>query len=498
MNGLSQKLTTFFASRGFWYIVLLFFAFQAWWFVFTANYPMPFDEDFHVGVIDIYAQQWLPFLTTHPEGADQFGAITRDPSYFYHYLMSFPYRLLTAITDNTSTLIATLRIMNVAMFIYGLVLFRRVMLRAKASPAFTHVALAIFTLIPIVPQLAAHINYDNLVMILLPALCLVVFNLVEGFRKHAIVGPALLGFVALSLFISIVKYAVLPFVVAAVVFLLVMFVRSFKGSFASLVPAFKLGLKQTSQPLKVGFIVLIAVGGVLFVQRYGVNLVQYKTPVPDCGKVLTVEQCTAYGPWGRDYYFEHTKAADFNPNPLTYMKEWLYGMWYRTFFAVNGPMTEYTNWRPLIVPSYTALALLLLGGVAVLIWWRQLFRRNAYLIFFGLLIGMYVLILWFDQYGMYRQTAQPVAINGRYLLPILPLLAVILGRSLQLALAWAKKQNLQGILAAVILLCFLHGGGVMTYILRSDSSWYWPNGTAQFMNQTAQKILDPFIVEGRR
>lgn len=502
MNGLARKITDFLGSRRFWLIILGFFLFEALWFVFSAVYPMAFDEDFHLGVIRIYAEHWSPFLNSHPAGADQFGAVMRDPSYFYHYLMSFPYRLLTHITSSEAAQVIVLRLLNVVLFTGGLVLFRKVMLRARASQALTNVGLALFILVPIVPQLAAHINYDNLLMLLIPLMCLTVFNLSDSFRAHRFDVANALGFLAICLYMCIVKYAALPFLVGAILFLAVMFVRFYWGNMRKLWPAIRSDVRAVRRPILIALLVICTIGAVLFAQRYAVNLAEYKTPVPDCGKVLTVEQCTAYGPWGRDYYFELAKPSEFSPSPLIYMKQWLQGMWFRSFFAVSGSTNDFANYPPLLLPAWTAIAVVILGVVACIVWRRRLFKGNAYLLFFAVLILIYSAILWFDQYGMYKQTAQPVAINGRYLLPVLPLLAVILGRAFSLAFAsisqLPRRTTLKAAAATLILLLFLHGGGVFTFILRSDSTWYWPNSTVQKINRTTQKILAPLTIEGSK
>ena len=95
---LSKRCTAFLGSRIFFAGILTVFVLQALWFALSALYPMAFDEEVHFGIINIYAHQWSPFLAGQPAGADSFGAIARDPSYLFHYLMSFPYRLLEQIT----------------------------------------------------------------------------------------------------------------------------------------------------------------------------------------------------------------------------------------------------------------------------------------------------------------------------------------------------------------------------------------------------------------
>src|SRR5688572_18300901 len=180
----SRKVVRVLASRWFFVAVLAFFVFEALWMVASAAYPMAFDEEVHFGVIQLFSEHWLPFMGSQPESADSFGAIIRDPSYLYHYLMSFPYRFLNVFTDNQTAIIIVLRLINVALFVWGLVLFRKVMLRAKASPALAHTALAIFMLIPIVPQLAAHINYDNLLMIMVAWMCLLVATILDALKAR--------------------------------------------------------------------------------------------------------------------------------------------------------------------------------------------------------------------------------------------------------------------------------------------------------------------------
>ncbi|MEK7153582.1 MAG: hypothetical protein AAB834_06535, partial [Patescibacteria group bacterium] len=350
MNIPARTLRTFFSSRLFLYVVLGFFVFEALWFVFSALYPMAFDEEFHLGVIKIYAGQWLPFLAGQPDGADAFGAVARDPSYLYHYIMSFPYRFLTAFTHNETTLVIILRIINIAVFTWGLLLFRKLMLRAGVSPALSNVALALFVLIPIVPQLAAHINYDNLLMVLVPVLCLLSFRLIEGFREHRIDSRVLLYFAIVCLMMSLVKYAALPIVAAAVSFLVVYLVLAFRGRFGKLWHVVSRDFMRISRVGRVVLAGLFLLASGLFAQRYAVNMVQYGTPVPDCGNVLTVKQCSAYGPWIRDHDRHKNLPAEFRANPVVYMGSWLGGMWHRLFFAVNGPKSDYLNYAQLPVP----------------------------------------------------------------------------------------------------------------------------------------------------
>lgn len=66
---------------------------------------MAFDERLPLGIITLYAHHLSPFWQAQPAHADAFGAVFRDPSYLYHWLMSFPYRFVSIFTDNHTTIV---------------------------------------------------------------------------------------------------------------------------------------------------------------------------------------------------------------------------------------------------------------------------------------------------------------------------------------------------------------------------------------------------------
>jgi len=474
---------------------MVFFVIQAVWIAVSAIYPLPFDEDFHLGIIRIYATHWSPFLTEHPAGADAFGAVTRDPSYLYHYLMSFPYRLVSEVFDSETTRIIMLRLINVALFAYALVLFRRLLLRITRSRAFTNSAIAIFALIPIVPQLAAHINYDNLLMVLMAWACLLVTDIHRQFNAHRVDVHKISALLAVCLFTSVVKYAFLPIFAAMALFVLYDAYVNFRN-WAGFKKSLIINWRAVGGRTKLALLAVLIVGGGLFFQRFGINTITYHTPIPSCDQVLTIDHCSAYGPWNRDYLLAQSKG-DTNENPIGYTGMWLKGLWWRLFFAINSPARNYTNYPPLPFPASAAVGLVVILALTIIIFFRRVFAGQPLLIFCGIVVLVYCSSLWFEDYGMFRETGQPVAINGRYLIPVLFLMAALGWKSISLAFAKFKAMQYRPLLAMVVLLFFLQGGGVLTFIMRSDSSWYWPgNSTVTKMNDTARSILDPFIIQG--
>lgn len=494
MKRLGLILATIFASRAFFFGVMLFFVIQALWFVFSAIYPMAFDEEVHLGTIRIYSEQWSPFLSPQPPTSDAFGAIQADPSYLYHYLMSFPYRLLTVLTSNEMWQVIALRLINVALFAYALVLFRRVLLQAGLSLRLSNVSIALFTLIPIVPMLAAHINYDNLLMLLVAWLCLLGMRLIRHARERVVEVRDWWLLALLFLFGSLVKYAFLPIIVGAVFIVIIYTWRQFRGKGRLFWSRARKGIRGVSRRAAIVATLLFLLGAGLFIQRYGVNALRYGHPVPDCAAVLSEQRCTAYGPWNRNHLLAQTKDS-VNEGPVYYMGEWLDSMWHRLFFTVNGPTRGHATQPPLPVPSITAIALALALGVSMVVAWRQLRQRPALLYLLGF-TALYVAALWIEDYSQFVETGKPVAINGRYLLPILLPLAAVAGTAASYLLR--KQAFIKPYLAAGVLLLFLYGGGVFTFIARSDASWNWPNKAIVKANDVARKVTLWIVYEGRR
>jgi hypothetical protein len=495
MRDIARKITIVLASRYFWYATVGFFVFEAVWIAVSAAFPMAFDEEFHFGIIQLYSEGG-PFVAHQPAGADVFGAIFHDPSFLYHYLFSIPYSLINTVIDNQSAIIIFFRFVNIALFAWSLVLFRKLLFKAKMSPAFTHAALAIFVLIPIVPQLAAHINYDNVFILLVAAIGLLVARVLEGLQKRRIDGVAVGALLVLCMASSVVKYESLPIILVVIAFVAFMVYRTFRGFGPRAQKAF--GRAWRTLPRGIGLILIISfvvLFGVM-AQRYGGNLWTYHSLKPDCGVALSEERCMAYGPWARDHKLELTKG-EVNPNPVAYTWTWLQSLHYRLFFAVSGVTNHYVNYPPLLFPAAAAIGIAVMGFTALLIYGRRALKGQPLLVFFLVLSAVYVGALWaLRNYPDFLATGQPVAINGRYLIPILLPLAAVLGRCLSFALR--PRPQFKAYLAAAAIFMFLYGGGFFTFIIRSDPNWYWHNQMIIDMNNGARSIVKPIVIEGAK
>src|ERR1700689_5557788 len=120
-----NRVNVILGSKWFFWIILVVFILSAAWIALSAVYPQAFDENFHFGLIQTYSHYWLPFLSSQPPHANAYGAVARDPSYLYHYLMSFPYRLIALFIHGQTGQVIALRFINIGFFSAGLILFRR-------------------------------------------------------------------------------------------------------------------------------------------------------------------------------------------------------------------------------------------------------------------------------------------------------------------------------------------------------------------------------------
>ena len=495
-----RGFTDYLNSSKFYRLVIIFFIIEAAWIAVSAAYPQAFDENFHFGLIRVYSHYWLPFLTKQPPNANAYGAVARNPSYLYEYLMSFPYRLIALVVHRQLTQVIILRFINIGLMTGALVLFKRVLVRVGTSRALSNLLLALFVLIPIVPQLAAQVNYDNLLILLTAAMVLVAFRLVDQIRQRRLSVIDLSLWISLCTFTSLVKYAFLPIFAGMLLFLAVLIYRTNRSARLSLKRQITGSWHVSKVWLRAAVIGLLILSIGMFMQMDGVNLVLYHKLQPDCSQVLSVKDCLAYSPWAYNYH-NHIevikKAASIHyANPLEYIGEWLYWMWYRLFFAVNGLNSHFRNYPPLPLPS-TATLLAVLAGLAALIkWWRKIFANNLYLVMLFVIAACYVVALMGQGYVTYKYTDVLENMNGRYLLPILLPSAVIFGQAISYGL---RRFNVRKtILAMLVLLLFLEGGGALTFIIRSNSTWYTPNKTIIKANNTIRKVIKPIVLNNKK
>lgn len=478
--------------------VLIFFVLNALWIALSSSYPMIFDEDYHVGIIDIYSRQLSPFIAVQPPEASFYGDITRLTSYFFHYLMSFPYRLTGLFTDDLTTKIIVLRMINIAFVTAGLLLWRNVLDRLSLSRAASHIVILFFTLVPLVPYIAAQSNYDNLIFLLLPCLILVTLNAMKS-RAHQLVW--ILTAAGLSAFMILIKFTMLPVVAAVVVALSIWLVRTYGRHLLS---GIKNQFSAARRPLLIGSILFAALGIGLFAERYVGNIVSYGDFQPSCETVQSAEVCRNYSVWVRnDDAKQRAQFVDKSTlwNPLAFStNRWIPHIFNDLFVTASFVYIEPELHR--FVPSgmqtspggfvfrmlgWTVLAISLF---LTIVYWRQLPARHVrHLLVFILLT--YAAALWITNYTGYRELGIAYATQGRYMVPfIIPMLGIGV---LALNKFLKRAPYLKSITVLVALLIALQSAGALTYILHSNAGWQWDVGYFREWNYDLRHALNSFL-----
>ncbi len=488
-----RRLVVFIGSNTFFAAILTIFLMSALWLAISSRYPMAFDEQYHIGLIKLHALQWSPIFTHQPAGVAQYGALTRDPSYLYHWLMSIPYRLLMRWHLSEMSVITILRLINIALFGASIIIIRRVLLKTKASPAVINTTFLFFILTPVVPFLAATINYDNLQNLLLAVGLLYLIRFREGLHKKSIDLTSALVFVTIGLVGSLVKFTFLPFLTAFTLYFIYALVRFYLAYRRSFKKSLLKNLYSISKIRMIVFAALLVLSVGLFIYTYGINIFKYHNPVPQCGQVVGYARCRAYSPWYRNYQAAiHNKGV--NPNPILYTLQWVGGMFNRLYFVINGhaPVNNYQNFvAPLL--GITVILVGAFGSVLACIYGRKILKADPVLRLILFVSLVYVASLWGRNYHDYLHLGQAVAINGRYLIPILPFFFVFIAQAYKRLLVVRVKAK--AVLLGITFLLFLQGGGASSFIYYSSDAWYWPNNRQiQVLNHAAKKVITPLFL----
>jgi hypothetical protein len=410
--------------------------------------------------------------------------------------MSFPYRLITLFTHQQVAQIIILRFINIGLFAGGMILFRRLFKRFKISSGLINFSLLMLVLIPVVPFLAATINYDNLIFLLVP----LIISLALKCRDEIVINNkipviSLVMFLVVGMLGGLVKYAFLPIFAAIVIYLLFIFMR--KSSKVNLLKTIVTSFKSSRRWLQIIMIIALIISGGLFIERYGVNLLQYHSMEPDCGKLHDTSYCIQYGPWARNNRIANDVIAnnpDRNPEISLFTPSWFVGMVYRLYFAINY---NYSNDPPLPVPVTIASIIGGIGLILILAFWKFIFRIDRRLLLFATVIALYVGALFYRNFTEYLHYRTMLAINGRYLIIILPLLFVLIGLAYQRLfniLLKARAKSFINIFSVVIILLLLQGGGATTHLVSSQANWYWQNKSVIDFNLGLKKIVSPLII----
>lgn len=495
---LAHWLTTFWRFVGtpvFWRLALALFTLQAVYIALMGSFSMAFDEHFHLAAIKQYAQVVFPWSVTQPPGPAELSAFTADGSYLYHYLMSWPYRLLHLFIQSQTVIVVVFRLIDVGLVAVGFLLFRRVLLQMKVSRAAAQIIVALCMLMPMTPFLAGQLTYDSLFFTLSAATFLALVRLVRQLELERTVSLSLFAW-ALSgiLYTSQVKYAFLPAAFGAALCITGLFLVRMWQKRITWPKVWRTWRREVWTGASLVALGVMLIGGVLFVQRYGLNYVRYGSLVPECQVVLGHERCLGFAPYGRDADIR-SKGWYTSISPeskMQYPWTWVNKMVYESYFTVGPREGGYRTVAPLPVSYVVGYTLAFGGLLAIVLRLHYLLRAGPLVGLAGATIGAYTAVLYAVNYKAFLRTAVPLSIHGRYVLIILPLAAYLVYVALKPLYARSLAvRNVLRLSVALLLLGSLWSGGIADFIIRSDDSWYWPHAVE--ISRVVRSALWPFI-----
>lgn len=405
------------------YLLIAIFALQAVYFSAVINYKVPSDEEFHFLLTKYHAERPL---VAGPIISDQttnfmLGDIQRMPSYLYHYVTSFYLRVVMAFTGNQETQVFMLRLLNVGIGVAVLCMIVRVFRRLNKSQLSINLTIAWLTFTGMFVWVFAALSYDNLAMLLFFYLIYELLGLKDTLNiKHLLIS------IVTALALVLVKETYVPITILGFLLLLGWHLKhnKIKGINGQLRASLKNDWKRVASRRLIIFLsLLVIVFAGLFLERYGQNYVRYGKVTPNCDQVHSVNECMQNSIYRRNTgqrkeFIAAKKAGTTKLDHLgIFTKNWLVLIYERTYFY-RGHQTIISNNLSKKVGFVSVILIVLL------LLYNFLTARNISSISVALLVLtiVYILLVFLYNLNTYRFYGYPFAIQGRYLLPVVPFL----------------------------------------------------------------------------
>ncbi len=447
-----RQIKNIIKSKKFLYFFIALFTAQALFFAAAINYKVPGDEEYHYSFINYYAQRPItsgPIITDQNE-LFNLGDIQRTPSYAFHYASSFYLRLVQIFTSNVETQVFMLRLVNVAFGVVALLLLVRLAKKIGIADVTTNLTIAWLSMTVMFIWVFAGISYDNLAIMLFFLLLLQLTSMQERIRVKVLVFSVLT-----SITLVLVKETYLPVVIIG--FILLFGYRLAKDGFIKNIQDIKTSFTKvwaSKQRILFIFICLLTIlfAG-LFMERYAVNYARYKKFTPTCDQVHSVEECMQHSIFrrntGQKKDFEQRKKEGIVKldSFFAFSSDWVDSIYRRTYFyrgMQSSPFSPKAS-QVALVTSIFASILLLFGLLHI----RSLTPAQLGI---GILTLLYCLIVLLYNFNTYRFYGYPFAIQGRYLLPVLPFIYMAVIGSMRLVYHKLRGGMQLGFVCLILLL----------------------------------------------
>lgn len=474
------------SSKNFLWFILLLFILQSLWLAVSLLYPMLFDEMFHFGVVRIYSKQLSPFITNQPEMYDTYGYLTFGSASIYHYILSFPYRLLSIFIDSQTALIISLRIINIALACLGIWIFNLVFKKIGIKQIFINIALLFYILIPIVTFASATISYDNL---LLPLTALFLLLGVNILITKKIYYKDYLIFFIVGMFTALVKFTFLPLFLVGLLYVAINAYIKHKASFIGyFIKTFKDSKGYVKWLLTIMFVITFS----MLCIRYITPVLLYKTPIPSCAVALGETRCVDNNVSLYEMNAKATKNERQPEVPQQYILTWI-----KTILLQLDTSASVTSNGVQIGKSIPVFAAVMsfgvLFGISVLLFsWQKLDKNIGWYFLISILATLVISVIAFSAFSYYSVNLD-INTQARYIISVLPIGMVMAVISLNRILNNARTIKVLLLISALTL--STQGGGIIKPLLNANDSWYWDNQTLRNINKDLKNHISPFVDE---
>jgi hypothetical protein len=366
----------------------------------------------------------------------------------YHYLLSYPYRLLpSGWSDQQKTVV--LRFFSITFMTAGLAVLAATLQRLTKQPYVTNISLFLLTNTIMFPFIAASLSYDSLAFLSASAMLYFFVSLLQTYRLSS-----LLKFSLAVIFGGLVKFTLLPLAGLLVVALIWRYRKEVKIVWRKSVAEVKKRPRYLLI-LLVPLLLLLA----SFTERYAINVVRYGSYKPQCDQVMTFEECKHSGLFRRNLAFRGSSVTKPIPTP-GYVVDWVIAIKKNTYSILGHKRTHETT-VILYGSAVFWVASLVVIGLKV--------RKKDNLLLYLLAVSvLYTVILMIFDYELFAKSGRNLARQGRYLFPILGVYYFASIYYLQRLLA---KRVVVNVIAVAFIMVVFFLGSLPSYIYSTTPAW---------------------------
>jgi hypothetical protein len=450
LNKIREEIKILITSRRFLVILVGIVILQGLWYAFNFR-PVIFDEGRHIDFIRLYSERINPFVSLQEPKWDALGEVTREPSYFYYYLMSWPLRFINILTDSFKIQLFFLRLIHIVFFAAAIVIYDKFFRRIGLSTVITRIVLLFLIITPAIAVLPGAVSYDspNLLMsglLLYVAACLLRLNWVDYRLLSFLVLITGLG--------SVIKFTFLALALPVIAYVIFDLVSNKKFRIPK--------VAMSKSIVTLGVLTIISIG--LFIERPIKNLVVFKDLVPSCIELIGEDRCLKNYVQERDIIALKTREGKELKSLYEYtVVDWVPNM-IRSQVRLNP-------WDAPVPAMFALYSIAIYGGAVMLLLYLRDLLKIKNIGFVLVTITFYALVLFITNYQSYMKLGEVIATSSRYLLPVQPLFMVLIALALYQAFRSNRKILLIGLLVTLAL--FVTGGSVITYSKTADPGTRW-------------------------